>query len=81
MGKRASLTDRLTEWLERARRTLPRQDADDLEDLIVEVAMIELGEEAAVAWSRDTLGHAAAEARKELHAIIKTIMAAPVAND
>jgi hypothetical protein len=46
-----SLTERLSAALERARTTLTREAADEIEDMIVEVAVLELGPDRAAAWA------------------------------
>jgi hypothetical protein len=46
-----SLTERLSAALEKARASLSRADADEIEDMVVEVAMLELGPERAQTWA------------------------------
>lgn len=46
-----SLTERLSAVLDKARADIPADLADMFEDMIVEVAMLELGPERAQAWA------------------------------
>lgn len=49
--QKLSLTERLTAALDKARIDIPGDLADQIEDMIVEVAMIELGPDRAQAWA------------------------------
>ena len=51
--QKLSLTERLTAALDKARLDVPAELADEIEDMIVEVAMIELGPDKAAAWAAD----------------------------